>query len=168
MEYKLPIYKDEYRSPDYIGTVTSKNDPSLLNMRKNMRASNANARKYIRSYYERTGEMPKFIKIERIQLMARGPRTKHSLNDFGTRRSYDQSLPHRYATHFDVYRRRDTYAEWLFQYLMDHNLTPSQFNLIQQMERKKMWIEVDIARELRKKGIASYGTRTGTRYEGIE
>lgn len=155
------------RTSAYRGTVTSKNDSSLLAIKSDTHARNKNAREYIKRYFKIHGKTPAFINLERVQLMARGPRTKHSLNDFGTRRSYDQSLPHRYATHYDVYVRRDSYAEWLLQYQLENNLTPSQWNYIQKMQRRKMWLEVEMAKELRKKGIQSFGTRTGTKYKGV-
>ena len=69
--------------------------------------------------------------------MARGPRTKHSLNDFGTRRSYDQSLPHKYATHFDVYVRRDSYAEWLLQYQLEQQSNSITMELYPKDGKKK-------------------------------
>ena len=160
---------DEYRSSAYRGTITSKNDISLLHLKSDVHARNKNARKYITQYFNKFNKMPDFMNIERVQLMARGPRAKHSEHDFGrTRRAYDQSLPHKYATHFDVYVRRDTHAEYVLQYCLEHNLTPGQYNLIRRMETRQMWMQVEMAKELREKGIASYGTRNGTRYEGIK
>ena len=156
-----------HRTDAYRGTIKSKDDWELSQIKKDVHGRNQLSRKNIRQYFNRYNKMPSHIHLERVQLMARGPRTKHSLNDFGTRRSYDQSLPHKYATHFDVYVRRDSYAEWLLQYQLEHNLTPSQWNYIQKMERRKMWMDVEIAKMLKEKGIMSYGTRTGTKYKGI-
>ena len=167
MIYKQCKIKGDFRSADYRGTVTSKDDYDLKGLKINVHARNKNARAWIRNHYKRTGKFRDDICIERVQLMARGPRTKPAMKDFGVPRAYDQSLPHRYATHFDVYIRRDTYAMWLLQHQLENNLTPSQWNYIQKMERRKMWMDVEIAKMLKEKGIMSYGTRTGTKYRGM-
>lgn len=160
--------QDEYRSEAYRGTVKSKDDWELNQIKKDVHARNKNTRKYITQYFNRFNKMPTFIHLERVQLMARGPRTVYALNDFGVRRAYDQSLPHRYATHFDVYVRRDTHAEYVLQYCLEHNLTPGQYNLIRRMETRQMWMNVEIAKKLREKGIQSLGKPGGrTEYRGV-
>lgn len=169
MLYTRCSNSDDYRSSAYRGTVTSKEDYSLNEIKRDVRARNKNARKYITEYFNRFGKMPKFMEIERVQLMARGPRADHAARDFrGARRAYDQSLPHKYATHFDVYVRRDTHAEYVLQYCLEHNLTPGQYNLIRRMETRQMWMNVEIAKELRKHGVQSLGKPGGrTEYRGV-
>ena len=168
MFYRTDRREGYYRSDAYRGTVLSKRDPSLRQLKADVQARNKHARKYIKDYFAKYGKMPKFMGIERVQLMARGPRTKHAIHDYGMPRAYDQNLPHKYATHYDVYVRRDSYAEWLLDYQLERNLTPSQWRLIRKLEDKEMWLSVEIAKELRKHGIQKIGTKNGTRYEGIE
>lgn len=138
MEYKPCKFKDEFRTGDYIGTVTSKNDPSLLAIKADMRARNKNAREWLRRNYEYTGKMSNAVRIERIQLMARGPRTKPAREDGLWDRSYDQSLPHRHATHFDVYRRPDTNAEYHMRAMLEMNATPGEYAKLRKLEYM-MW-----------------------------
>ena len=169
MEYRRCKVNEEYRSSEYLGTVTSKNDKDLLAIKADTRARNKNAREWIRRCFERTGEFPRAVRIERIQLMARGPRSVPSAKDFGgRRRCYDQSLPHRYATHFDVYKRPDTFAEFEMEYQLENNLTPGQHALIKREERKLWFKEIEMFRKLKEKGVQAYGKPGGrTEYKGI-
>ena len=134
MEYRRCKVEGEVRTGDYIGTVTSKDDPMLLAIKADVKDRNKIARKWRRNHYKRTGKHYDSVRIERIQLMARGPRTKHSLKDFGCRRAYDQSLPHRYATHWDVYKRADTHAEYHDRAMIERDLTPGQYAKLRKLE----------------------------------
>ena len=144
---------DEFRTSDYVGTVTSKKDPSLLAMKSDMRARNKNARKWLRNYYEKHGKHTNAVRIERIQLMARGPRTKAALADGHWARSYDQSLPHRHATHFDVYRRPDTHAEYHMRAMLEMGATPGEYAKLRKLEYMMWENNLNIYRAARKMGL---------------
>ena len=169
MKYKLPINGDEFRSVDYRGTVKSKHDPDLLAIKENVRAINKHRRAVIKQHFDRLCEMPRYCSLMRVQLMARGPRTIPALTEGYSPRSFDQSLPHKYATHFDVYVREDTYAMWRMEYQLTNGLTPGQHALIEKMETKKRLLEMDMFKELRANGIQAYGKAgsSSTHYRGI-
>ena len=48
-------------------------------------------------------QLPEKPTLFRVRLMPRGPRRAAALKDGLRRTAYDQSLPARHATHFDVY-----------------------------------------------------------------
>ena len=138
MEYRRCKIEGEVRTPDYIGTVTSKDDPTLLAIKADIRDRNKIARKWRRNAYKRTGKHYDSVRIERIQLMARGPRTAPALKDGKYARSYDQSLPHRHATHWDVYKRPDTNAEYHDRAMIEMNATPGEYAKLRKLEHM-MW-----------------------------
>ena len=138
MEYRRCKIKGEVRTPDYIGTVTSKDDPMLLAIKADIRDRNKIARKWRRNAYKRTGKHYNDVRIERIQLMARGPRTEAALKDGKYARSYDQSLPHRHATHWDVYKRPDTHAEYHDRAMIEMDATPGDYAKLRKLEYM-MW-----------------------------
>ncbi len=75
----------------YRFTVNTKDDKRLIKLKELVKQNNKYARKY------------KHIPIIRVSLMARGERKKWAVLEGHNPRYYDQSLPHKYATHFDVY-----------------------------------------------------------------
>jgi len=83
--------KRNNRSLSYRFTVDTKKDATLHHLRELVKANNKLARKY--------NHLPK----QRVVLMARGERVKWALKYGHSRRSYDQYLPHQFATSFDVY-----------------------------------------------------------------
>ena len=153
MEYVRCKNKDEVRTSDYIGTVTSKNDPTLLNIKADIRERNKIARKWRRNAYKRTGKHYDCVRIERIQLMARGPRTSAALKDGKYARSYDQSLPHRHATHWDVYKRPDTHAEYHDRAMVERDLTPGEYAKLRKLEYMMWDNNLKIYDAARKMGI---------------
>ena len=154
MEYRRCKVKGEVRTGDYIGTVTSKDDPMLLAIKADMRDRNKIARKWRRNSYKRTGKHYDAVRIERIQLMARGPRTKHALDDYGSRRAYDQNLPHRYATHFDVYKRPDTNAEYHDRVMIENDWTPGQYAKLRKLEHMLWEMKSDIYSAAARMGLS--------------
>lgn len=168
--YKLDK-RGNARTPGYRFTVYSKQDADLLALKENLRRHNILARDYIRSVYKSWGEHPKHgygMKIERVKLMGRGPRTKPAMQDYGFPRAYDQNLPHKHATHWDVYQGEDTYAMANLMYELENNLTPGQHALIMK-ERNKLWdAESKMLGVLGAAGIKRVGTRHGTYFQGIE
>ena len=77
------------RSPfsGYCFTVTNRNDPAILDLKKNVKRSNK----------EYTGS-----KL-RVRLMGRGPRTVWAKLEGKHPRAYDSYLPLDKATYYDVY-----------------------------------------------------------------
>lgn len=110
MFYKSCNNDNEARTDSYMFSVMSKYDPNLLALKKDVKKHNAMTRASIKEYWNHSGEMSNYYTLQRVQLMARGHRVTWAIADGYSARSYDQSLPHRHATYFDVYRRDDTYA----------------------------------------------------------
>ena len=168
--YKL-CDNNEARTTGYRFTVYSKNDEQLLNLKENIKRHNIMARQCIRDVYKHWGGHPEHgyhTKIERVKLMGRGPRSVHSINDFGHARAYDQNLPHKYATHWDVYQGEDTYAMCNLMYELENNLTPGQHALIMK-ERNKLWdAESKMLAVLGSAGIQRVGNRNGTFFRGVK
>lgn len=75
----------------YRFTVNTKDDTQLIKLKELVKYNNKVARKW--GHY----------KVVRVSLMARGERKKWAVLEGHNPRYYDQNLPHKYATHFDVY-----------------------------------------------------------------
>lgn len=78
------------RTDTYRFTIQDKSDPELANLKLSVREYNKQVRKH-----------PWLGEPKRVMLMARGPRRK--ANGSMIHFNADQSLRHKYATHFDVY-----------------------------------------------------------------
>ncbi len=81
LQYNTPINNFEAsRSTGYKFTVTSKDDPSLLNLKRNVRIANSSAKFFLQKYYKKDhhiysyDEFKKRFKLYRVSLMGRGPR----------------------------------------------------------------------------------------------
>ena len=88
----MAIYKSNHKTMDYRFTVTDKNDPDLLALKQLVRQRN----KRVGNEYYRIPRL-------KVSLRARGNRKQHAINDGLSSRAYDQQLPHKYASYFDVY-----------------------------------------------------------------
>ena len=139
--YKLSRYKDDARTTNYIFTVKDKKDPDLLALKENIIRHNKGNRNYVREVAKKYGrdralQYMNHSKLQRVSLMARGPRTVPALKDGFHRRSYDQSLPHKYATHFDVYIHTDSYSQFKLNEQIKLNITPGEQNKIDRLQRE--------------------------------
>lgn len=78
------------RTSSYRFTIENKSDPELANLKLSVREYNKQVKKY-----------PWLGEPKRVMLMGRGPRRK--ADGSMIHHNCDQSLRHKYATHFDVY-----------------------------------------------------------------
>jgi len=106
------------RTPAYVFTVDSLDDPTLQQLRANCKQHNKSVRAYFKKHKELANSWSKrnALRLMRVAVMPRGPRRAPARKDFGYRKCshyshYDSYLPSKYATHFDVYYRPDTTAE---------------------------------------------------------
>ena len=116
--------KGAVRGETYRFTVTDKNDPALIALKLQVKEHNkqvrlnkkrleegyfANSYSFISDLLTRLSaqnEMYNRImkrRCRRVRLMPRGPRREAARKDGKWASAYDCSLPHRHATHFDVY-----------------------------------------------------------------
>ena len=148
--YKLSKFKDDVRTDAYVFTVESKHDKDLLSLKENIKRSNKHKREYIREVAEKWGkdkalDYMKHYQLKRITLMSRGPRTVPAVNDGYHPRTYDQSLPHQHATHFDVYLHTDSSGQYNFRDQIENNITPGEQARINKLKHQ-MW---DIEQQIR-------------------
>ena len=119
MFFKSCDKPEESRTDGYVFSVISKDDPGLVALRAEVKRHNKTSRKLLREYWESRGKMPDVCdgcySIQRVSIMARGARAKWAKKDGLYPRSYDSSLPHKYAEYFDVYRNIDSYAMYNFR-----------------------------------------------------
>ena len=123
-EYKLSskaFMGSVARTTDYKFTVDSLDDKSLAAVKLSIKEHNKHIRAIRRKYKkEDMGQ------ILRVHIMPRGPRKDAAIKDYKYSRAYDSYLPIRYGTHFDVYVRQDTTAEYKMRRELDTGLTPGQ------------------------------------------
>lgn len=168
--YKTCNYVHDARTNSYRFTVESKSDLDLAGLKQDISIRNRGIRQYAREAKEKYGTdramlYLKNAKLERVKLMARGPRSYWAKKNNFHPRFYDQSLPHHYATYFDVY----VHTDWTNQHVLEteirEGLTPGQQAAIRQAEYNEAMFACQQARMLREKyGIVSY-TRPGKRTE---
>ncbi len=81
--YNLPLNNCEAsRSTGYKFTVPNKADPSLLNLKRNIRIANSLSKTWLQTYWNKDGEyatahfdrLKKNFKLYKVSLMGRGPR----------------------------------------------------------------------------------------------
>ena len=99
-------------SERYMFSVGSKDNPLLLSLKRKCAAHNKHIREMAYKYNWDMNDS--WITLMRVTLKARGPRAIHAKAIGYHPRSFDQSLPHKFAKYFDVYYHRDTYANWMF------------------------------------------------------
>lgn len=87
----MAVYNPNHKSINYRFTVTDQRDKDLLDLRAVVNERNKYARKF-----ERVSRL-------KIGLKARGKRAENAIRDGLRPRAYDQHLPWRYASYFDVY-----------------------------------------------------------------
>jgi len=172
--YKNCNVEDWARTDSYRFSVQSKFDKDLLALKRDIRRRNKHIRQYARETKEKYGldRVNMYldrVKLERVKLQARGPRTYWAKRNGFHNRFYDQSLPHDYAVYYDVYVLNDWTAQQILNTELREGLTSSQQAAISRSQREEAMFAVQQARLLREKyGIVSYGSPRGTRYETIK
>ena len=138
-------------------TVTDKNDPRVLEMKKHVAFANKLSREETRNGYSRGNVNP----IWRVRFMSRGPRVEAAWDDFRSRRAYDSYLPQRHANRFDVYIHRDRTAEWMMQRELDTGLTPGQLRSIDKANDAIRLAEFEEMKKLNAQGLYKVHTVDG-------
>lgn len=169
--YKNCEIAEDGRTESYRFSVRSKSDKDLLALKKDVNLRNkflrANARRMKDKYgTDRALMYLKIRKLERVKLMARGPRAVWARADMQHCRAYDSSLPHQYAMYFDVYVLTDWTSQRVLETEIQEGLSPSQQAAIARAGYEEAMFKAQQARLLREKyGIVSYYSKDGVRYE---
>ena len=124
----IEYYAENHNLDTYKFTVTGKDAIALQNVKAQIKEHNARIRARARSRGEFKPDWNKnWTSLLRVKLQARGPRAIHARKDHGPNRAraYDCSLPHRYATHFDVYVLQDTSANWILRREIETGQSPA-------------------------------------------
>lgn len=152
------------RTEAYQFTVTSKDDPQVIALKKQVAFANKLSREATRGYnYSNTVHA-----LWRVRLMPRGSRVESAWDDYKSRRAYDSYLPQRHADRFDVYIHRDTTAERMMQRELDTGLTSGQLRKIDAAENAVRLAEFEQMKALREQGIYTVHTRFGIEYQSRE
>lgn len=132
----------------YKFSVYDKNDPDLIALQEMVKDHNKRNRDYVRAL----GKVTDDINIQRIRLMARGPRKIWSLQDRNCAYAYQSYLPHKYAEYFDVYVDEDVDARNDLIREVKEGLTRTQYNKILELEyqARKLRFEGQQRAELRR------------------
>ena len=125
----IEYYGENHNLDTYRFTITGKDAIALKNLKEQIAKHNKGIRERARARGEYKPDWNKnWTSLLRVKLQARGPRAVHARADYGPNgsRRYDCSLPHRYATHYDVYVLQDTSSNWVLRREIEEGLTPSQ------------------------------------------
>lgn len=114
----------------YKFSVYSKSDPDFVALKQLVKANNERCRDYAR----RSGRVDDYFKLQRIRLMARGPRKIWSIQDYNCKGAYQSYLPHKYAEYFDVYVDEDVEARADLIREINDGMTKTQYNRIRELE----------------------------------
>tara|TARA_R100001594_G_scaffold113869_2_gene148759 strand:- start:1306 stop:1821 length:516 start_codon:yes stop_codon:yes gene_type:complete len=159
--YRLPRNrKNDYRTPSYRFTVTSKDDSSLVALKEGIARKNASVRKWCRA----NNAVGQYDKLHTVRLMARGPRRWHT--KFGDMARYhkaqrgipdrqqllhgnaDSNLNHRFAEEFDVYVHRSNEMEDSLRTEIDTGQSPGVQRKIEKLKHKIWDLEQEARREM--------------------
>jgi len=129
----------------YKFTITSKNDPQLLQLKQLISRHNASVRRFVRIH----NELPA-SNLLRVSLMARGKRR----DKYGRRLhpNCDSNLRHEYASHFDVYIH-DSSENYELAEQIKTGLTPHQQRKTRKIKNARLMQEWNDDDKLRKQGI---------------
>lgn len=116
----------------YKFSIYNKSDPDFVALRQLVKKNNMRCRDDAR----RSGRVNDYVKLQRIRLMARGPRKIWSLQDYNCADAYHSYLPHKYAEYFDVYVDEDDDARTDLIREIKEGLTRTQYNKILELEFK--------------------------------
>ena len=160
-EYKLSSmddYGSKLRTNNYRFTVTSRDDPHLAALRKEVKRNN----KAMRALARQTGHEYYANYLKRVRLMPRGPRVEAAWSDYRSRRAYDSYLPMRHATHFDVYVQQDDKAYQLIQELR-YGITPGVRAKIDEQCQKIWDLENEFSHQMHQAGFYKFNDKWMTR-----
>ena len=165
--YKLCDLSTDARTDSYRFSVESKADKTLLALKEDISRRNKGIRQSAREMpLDMANRFLKRTKLERVKLMARGPRAYWAQRNGFHNRYYDTSLPHDYAVYFDVYVLTDWTAQRVLETEVQDGLSPSQQAAIARAGYEAALFKSQQARLLREKyGIVSIYTPTGVKYE---
>ena len=171
--YKLCDLPDASRTSDYSFSVIDKSDEQLLAIKEDVRRHNAWIRRDVRDYAKEVGaeRALRYMEsnpLQRVRLMARGPRAMYARLEGLYPRTYDSFIPHKYAKYFDVYRGSDSHAMYHFRDQIQNGITPGQQKLINDLQMAQWDLQNKNLGLLRKAGIRTITDRNGTRYVGID
>ena len=136
------------RTDSYRFSVTDKNDPAVIALKKDIAIHNANIRKRVRE----RGEMRSYDSLKRVSFMARGPR--RSAPGKVLHSNADSNLQHKYAKHFDVYVHSDGPNECVLQQELKTGLTPGMQRKVGEVKNAIWSLERDLDSYLRDEGIS--------------
>jgi len=129
----------------YKFTVTSKDDPQLLQLKQLISKHNSYLRRFVRIHNQLPAN-----KLLRVSLMARGKRR----DKFGRRLhpNCDSNLRHEYASHFDVYIHNSSENHELRNQIKT-GLTPTQQRKARKVENARLLQEWHDDDKLREQGV---------------
>lgn len=143
----------------YKFTITSKNDPQLLKLKKLVAEHNAIQRSIARKY-NRISAMN--YNLLRVALYARGPRTYRIKGEPRARLLHPNAfsnLQHKYATRFDVYIHTDRHAEAILDRELTTGLTVSEQRRVDKIENDRRLAKFNDEANLKKQGIYTVHTK---------
>lgn len=144
MSTDIEYYAENHNLDTYKFTITGKDAPALAVLKEQIREHNKRIRERARSRGEFSPDWNKnWTSLLRVKLQARGPRAIHARADFGPNRAraYDCSLPHRYATHFDVYVLQDSSGNWSLKREIETGQSPGVQRKIDKLKFEAMKLE---------------------------
>ena len=148
----------------YKFTVTSKNDPQLLKLKKLVAEHNATQRSIARKY-NRSSAMN--YNLLRVALYARGPRTYRIKGEPRARLLHPNAfsnLQHKYATRFDVYIHKDRHTEAILDRELTTGLTVSEQRRVDKIENDRILAKLEDESNLKKQGIYTLQTKNDYGY----
>lgn len=116
----------------YRFSIYDKTDKDFVALKKLVHENNKRCREFARRF----GVVNDYTKLQRIRLMARGPRKIWSMQDYNCSHAYDQSLPHKYAEYFDVYVDEDLEARADLVREINEGMTKTQYKRILELEHQ--------------------------------
>ena len=130
----------------YKFTITSKQDPQLLELKNLVRTHNKAVRSMARRFNQYSSNQ-----LLRVSLMARGPRR----DKFGRRLHHncDSNLQHKYANRFDVYIHYDSSGNDELREEIKTGLSSSQQRKIRKTNFEILKFKWDAEAQLERKGI---------------
>ena len=128
------------RTPDYVFSVDSLDDPDLQILREQVKEHNKETRKLARRNKWNRGSYHA-DHLQRVRIMPRGKRVEAAWNDYKSRRAYDSYLPIKHGEHFDVYVGKDTTAAYRMKQELETGLTSWEQQKISKLQYEIMLIE---------------------------
>lgn len=147
--YRMPRNGERCRTKSYKFTVSSKQDESLIALRKNIASINEVVRKRCREY----GKVTDYEMLYTVRLMGRGPRRWHTkfkgamIKYFKAQymakpyakllhHNADSNLNHKFAEEFDVYVHKDIDSLDSLKLEIDTGQTPGVQSKIRKLQQQ--------------------------------